>query len=243
MIDNLAVRQILDDSNVLLLDMNGTFMFGEDRFGPAFDYAATYRELGGKILEPPALMAIVDGCYATMAAMYEDPAREDDFTQVREVLEAAAVVKGLASGEVDLIEEVMACHELGCITKPYADMLHQLAGRFELGIIGNLWSKKDRWLQALDAAGVLKLFKGRIVISSDTTSMKPSRRLFEKAISLFDYDVEQMAYIGDSFRCDVQGARRVGMRSIWIQGGQGDVSGVEARVNDLLELGAFLSDT
>ncbi|HUY89473.1 MAG TPA: hypothetical protein VMV10_12130 [Pirellulales bacterium] len=37
----------LDRFRAILLDMNGTFMFGQDRFGPEGDFAATYRELGG----------------------------------------------------------------------------------------------------------------------------------------------------------------------------------------------------
>jgi len=43
--------RFLDQFPVLLLDMNGTFMFGHDRFGPDEDYYATYRPLGppGKI--------------------------------------------------------------------------------------------------------------------------------------------------------------------------------------------------
>ena len=32
---------------ILLLDLNGTFMFEQDRFGPEQDYSATYRADGG----------------------------------------------------------------------------------------------------------------------------------------------------------------------------------------------------
>ena len=37
----------LDRFAALLLDMNGTCMFGHDRFGPDQDYVATYRSHGG----------------------------------------------------------------------------------------------------------------------------------------------------------------------------------------------------
>ena len=41
--------RVLDRFKVILLDMNGTFMFGQDRFGPEEDFAATYRRLGGTV--------------------------------------------------------------------------------------------------------------------------------------------------------------------------------------------------
>lgn len=37
----------LDNFSAILLDMNGTFMFGHDRFGPEEDYYATYCVMGG----------------------------------------------------------------------------------------------------------------------------------------------------------------------------------------------------
>ena len=43
--------RFLDQFSVLLLDMNGTFMFGHDRFGPDEDYFATYASLGGRNLD------------------------------------------------------------------------------------------------------------------------------------------------------------------------------------------------
>ena len=42
--------RFIDQFSVLLLDMNGTFMFGEDRFGEGEDFYRTYRALGGRRL-------------------------------------------------------------------------------------------------------------------------------------------------------------------------------------------------
>ena len=41
----------LDHFTVVLLDMNGTFMFGHDRLGPSEDYFASYLGLGGGSLD------------------------------------------------------------------------------------------------------------------------------------------------------------------------------------------------
>jgi hypothetical protein len=43
--------RLLERFSVVLLDMNGTFMLGHDRFGPEQDYFATYQELGGRDLD------------------------------------------------------------------------------------------------------------------------------------------------------------------------------------------------
>jgi hypothetical protein len=46
-----CLMAVLDRFRVVLLDLNSTFMFGEDRFGPGEDSAATYRSGGGRVLE------------------------------------------------------------------------------------------------------------------------------------------------------------------------------------------------
>lgn len=51
--------RFLDQFSVLLLDMNGTFMFGHDRFGPDQDYFATYQRVGGRSLDRESVLRIV----------------------------------------------------------------------------------------------------------------------------------------------------------------------------------------
>ena len=105
---------------VVLLDMNGTFMFGGDRFGPEQDFAATYHALGGRRL-------------------------------------AAQVVQD----------------------------------------------------------GVLNLF-ATTVFSSDSRSVKPSRKLFEHALGAINAPRSEVVFVGDSLRCDIGGAAGAGLASIWI---------------------------
>jgi hypothetical protein len=65
------VTTVLDRFRVVLLDPNGTFRFGEDRFGPGEDFAATYRSVGGRALEPRQVERAIRACYGRMAAGYE----------------------------------------------------------------------------------------------------------------------------------------------------------------------------
>lgn len=102
---------VLDRFKVVLLDMNGTFMFGEDRFGPGEDFAATYRMLGGATMADGEVQRAVRTTYAVMASDYQNPSKYDDFPQVADVLRS--LHPALPDNELNLIEEVIAVHELG----------------------------------------------------------------------------------------------------------------------------------
>ncbi|WP_231848238.1 hypothetical protein [Gloeobacter violaceus] len=137
--------------------MNGTFMFGEDRFGPEENFAFTYAGLGG-CLDSKQVEEIIRLCYNSMALDYENPLKYDDFPQVREVLER--VTPNLSAKHLQEIELVVALHELGTVPPPFADALKRLSHRRRLGLVSNLWSRKELWLQELDRAGLLDIFEG-----------------------------------------------------------------------------------
>jgi FMN phosphatase YigB (HAD superfamily) len=206
------MRGVLDQYDAVLLDMNGTFMFGEDRFGPAHDYQATYRDLGGRSLSADELRRVVSDCYDRMSALYEDPARTDSFPQVREML------VGLSAGEADLVEAVIARHELGRVPNEYAAALRWLAATHRLGVVANVWSRKGPWLAELQRAGVLGLFAA-VVFSSDGPHMKPSPVLFREALAALAVPASAAVFIGDSLRCDIGGAAATGLASVWVNAG------------------------
>jgi putative hydrolase of the HAD superfamily/5'-nucleotidase len=207
--------RVLDAYTVVLLDLNGTFMFGEDRFGPAHDYYATYASEGGGALAAAAVRAAVDACHAHLAARYADPAHHDDFPAVREVLDLLPGTAGLAADERARLERVVARHELGRVPAAYAAALRRLARTHRLGLVSNIWSRKPPWLAALARAGVADLFT-TMVFSSDTRSIKPSARLFEAALAAFDAPRRSIVMVGDSLVADVAPARALGLASVWI---------------------------
>ena len=131
----MAPNGMLSRFTVVLLDMNGTFMFGGDRFGPEQDFAATYRALGGRQLPARVVQDGVLACFETLGAIYDDSARCDAFPTV---------------------------------------------------------------------------------FSSDSRSVKPSRKLFEHALSVIQVPRPEVVFVGDSLRCDIGGAAGAGLASIWI---------------------------
>ncbi len=218
---------------VVLLDLNGTFMFEEDRFGRGEDFAATYRAVGGVRLTPDEVERAVRAAYRTLAADYEDPARHDDFPQVADALRSVAL--HLPPGEVGLLEEVFARHEIGRVGERHGSYLQSLARTHRLGLVSNLWSRKGPWLAELERAGVLGLFESA-VFSSDGRSVKPSPALFESALAPFRTEKRDIVFVGDSLRCDVQGAKAVGLATVWINPARGSHPAADLVVGDLLEL-------
>jgi putative hydrolase of the HAD superfamily len=236
----MAACDIVSRFGAVLLDMNGTLMFGGDRFGPDQNYFATYRSLGGSRLAPEVVQAIIATCYETMGRIYNDPERCDSFPRVLDTLRTVPHAKRLDDAELRLLEDVIAQHERGQVPDAYAACLRNLARSHPLGLVANILSRKDLWLQEFKRAGVLDLF-AITVFSSDGSSMKPSRKLFDQAVSALPVmPRSEIVFVGDNLRCDIAGAAGAGLATVWIDrdgAGRGDGDPQpDFVVHDLLEL-------
>ena len=236
----MTTPDILSRFGAVLLDMNGTLMFGGDRFGPDQDYAATYRSLGGSRLAPEVVQAAIAACHETMERIYNDPTRCDSFPRVMDTLRTLPHTQALDDQELRLLEGVIAQHERGQVPDTYAAFLQNLARSHPLGLVANILSRKDLWLKEFKRAGVLDLFN-ITVFSSDSSSMKPSRKLFDQAVgALPALPRAEIVFVGDSLRCDIAGAAGAGLATVWIdRDGSGRRPGdpqPDFVVRDLLEL-------
>lgn len=232
---------MLNEYKVILLDMNSTFMFGEDRFGHDEDYVTTYSKLGGTNLSANDVKEIIQKTYETMSQLYEHPDHFDDFPQVGEVMKTVAEVPDF---ELQLLEKTFAYHELGYIPDEYANMLRTMAAKSRLGLIANIWSVKHYWLTILENAQLTKSFTS-MVFSSDSRSVKPSPQLFEQAYSQFNVDKSEVVFIGDSWRCDIEGAHNFGIDAIWINAdcahNNKSTAAVKHVIPDLLYLSKYVA--
>lgn len=198
---------------VLLLDMHSTFMFGEDRFGADEDFAATYVRCGGDVLSPDDIERHIRAAHAFLTERYGDPTFEDDFPSLAEALQAVA--PELPAAERDRLVTVFGHHECGTVPADFSAALADLHRTHELRLISNIWAPREPWLAELQRAGVLHLFE-RLIFSSDGRSLKPSRRLFQQALGELRCPFGEVLMIGDSFRCDMFGAKRVGLKTLWV---------------------------
>jgi HAD superfamily hydrolase (TIGR01549 family) len=104
---------------------------------------------------------------------------------------------------------------VGEISSSYAKALHQLRQTHRLGVVSDIWSKKDFFLREFARAGVRGLFDVT-VFSSDHGCVKPTRSLFTKALNGFLVDSSRVVFVGDSLQRDITGANAVGLATIWI---------------------------
>ncbi len=154
-----------------------------------------------------------------------------------EVVQAA--IPACYERELKLLEDVIARHERGQVPDSYAIALRSLARSHPLGLVANILSRKDLWLEEFRRAGVLDRFVVT-VFSSDTSSIKPSRKLFDQAVSALPVPRSEIVFVGDNLRCDIGGAAGAGLATVWLDpAGAGRRDGdpqPDFVVRDLLEL-------
>ena len=226
----------MPDCDAVLLDMNGTFMFGGDRFDDRQDYAATYKKIGGHSLSDEMVLNQIAAVHAKMAVLYSDPKYLDCFPTVYETLRD---LSDLTHTDCRQLAEVIARHEIGHVSTEYASTLRWLADHFVIGLVTNLWSEKTLWLLELERAGVSSLFQA-MVFSSDHSSIKPSPKLFEMALADLGCDASNVVFIGDDLHRDMEGAQAFGFRTLWIGKGDPRPSISDGIIPDLLDLPGWL---
>ena len=207
--------RFIDQFDVVLLDVSHTFMFDVDRFSDAEDYGATYRQVGGNLLSNGQIHRIITALFDSMLADYEDPNCYDSFAPVFSYLKVLPESKNLPAGEIQLLAQVFAMHEVGTIPATHAKALHQLHETHRLGVISNIWSSNDLYLREFERVGIRNLFDV-IIFSSDHSCTKPSPHIFAKAIEALDVDRAKIVFVGDSLKHDIAGAKAAGLSSVWI---------------------------
>ncbi len=204
--------RLLDKFPVLLLDMNGTFMFGEDRFAVGEDFHTIYRAVGGCRLSAAEVTRFIRACYDGMSRDYDDPARYDNFPSLIEGLQRYARPP---ESELPLLERVFTLHEVGVVPEWAASLLCRLAHMHRLAVVTNIWAPKPAWLEEFDRAGISRIFRST-VFSSDCRSIKPSPVLYREALCGVGAQAHETLFVGDSLRYDIEGAKRVGLSTAWI---------------------------
>jgi putative hydrolase of the HAD superfamily len=91
-------------------------------------------------------------------------------------------------------------------------VLKMLSERFRLGIVSNFYGNLEA---VCESAGLCNFFKV-MVDSCCVGAEKPDPAIFREALERLGATTEKTVLIGDSLRRDREGARRMGMRFIWI---------------------------
>jgi putative hydrolase of the HAD superfamily len=203
--------RFLDQFDVVLLDMNGTFMFGHDRLGPEEDFYRTYQAIGGRMLDRLAVTTIMRSTCDALQSAYDDPAHFDDFPTLREAFPR----HGLAPpDEIEILEQVFAVHELGSCPPEHAGFLHRLARTHRLGVVSNICAPPSAVEARLREAGLDRVFT-HTTFSSAARSIKPSPAIFRRALEALPPD-SRVLFVGDSLERDIRPARSLCLGTAWI---------------------------
>jgi len=222
--------------STILFDLNGTLAHDHDRFGADQNYHETYSRLGGCELGAAELQKIVGDSLTQMIGRYEkgDP---DSFPAYRHFLGGVA---DLTEKELRLVEHTVAEHEIGRISSSCVATLEQLSREHTLGIVSDLWAPAQSWRRYFRKEGLDVLFKV-IVFSCEEGAVKPSQKVFMKALTALDVDPETTLFVGNDLRRDIEGAAACGMRTVWLSGGEDSRSDIRAdhvidNIEDLLHI-------
>lgn len=206
---------MFDEKKALLLDMNSTFMFGEDRFGENEDFSFYYHSIGGK-LSKDKINHIIRSTFIYLEDRYSDETYRHTFPSLEQAIENTLAVEISPQEKANIIN-TFAFHELGHIPAEYVDALHRLKQRFILSAVIDIWSAKDLWLDAFEKTGISKLFSAAS-FSSDHGMVKPSPRPFEMVVNQLKINKQHCLMIGDSVRRDLGGAMAAGIDCVLVGG-------------------------
>jgi len=85
---------------------------------------------------------------------------------------------------------------------------------FRLASITNRGYSGPRFHEELEGLGLTGLFE-HVAVSCDVGFMKPHPRLFQYALEQMGVAAEESVMVGDSLRADVEGAKTLGMVTVW----------------------------
>lgn len=85
---------------------------------------------------------------------------------------------------------------------------------YRIGLISNA-SDTDDVYSLLEKFSLTNYFE-KIVISAEFGWRKPHKKIFNHTMEMFNCDPENCVMVGDRLDMDIQGAKMVGIRSVWI---------------------------
>lgn len=223
--------RFLDAFSIVLLDMNDTFMFGHDRFGPQEDYWATYCSFGGCSMGRESLLLTIRETCKGILEDYECPDLSDNFPTLAECLRKYG---NAPEEQLPILERVFAAHEMGYVPQEHGAFLQQLSKSHQLGVVSNICARPEPWRTYFLEIGIFSAFT-TLVFSSETQFIKPSPRLFEIALTNVAARTDVL-FVGDSLERDIIPAKKLGLATAWIAPPKSDHWAADAVVTTLTEL-------
>lgn len=212
---------MLEGKEALLLDMNSTFMFGEDRFGDDEDFSEYYRFIGGE-LPKDSVNKVIRSAYKYLDEKYPTEDYRHCFPSLETAIKASSCID-IPKLELEKIIRTFSFHEHGEIPLSYVHTLKALKKRFILSLVIDIWSPKTMWIQTFKELGIWEIFSAHS-FSSDHGMVKPSPKPFEMVVSKLQLPKEKCLVIGDSIRRDLGGAQAAAIDCVLVGGATSDTA-------------------
>jgi HAD superfamily hydrolase (TIGR01549 family) len=155
-----------------------------------------------------------DELYAKVDANLEEPHFNVRISETLKTLgynySAASTLVGEATTE--FCDEFIKLVYLEPTTEKILCTLH---GKYKLGIISNFAIPEcvDKLLETHGLAELLDT----VVVSAAINKRKPSPEIFLNALKKLDVSTDETVFVGDTLDADIDGAKSVGIRAIYIQ--------------------------
>jgi len=163
----------------------------------------------------PAFYAADDALVGTLAPTSTLKETVDTLTTNLEAEFARRTVRN-GGGEIDTARaNRVASRFLSETSAAFArnrPVLEELSQRYRLGVVSNFYGNLEG---ACESSGLAPLF-GAMADSQRVGAEKPDPAIFQAALTELQAKPETTVMVGDSLRRDYEGARRSGIRFIWI---------------------------
>lgn len=127
-------------------------------------------------------------------------------------------------------------HATAAIFPEVRDAVRVIARRFRTGVVAN--ADHDYLMRCLDRNGL----RFDLLVDSETARCyKPEPRIFQRACEALSVPAGQAVMVGDTPETDIRGARRAGLRAVWLNRSHRDWPGNLARPDAVIgELGQLV---
>jgi putative hydrolase of the HAD superfamily len=155
-----------------------------------------------------------DGLYVKAEVNLEEP---HFYVRVSETLKSLgynyAVSSPLvAAASAEFCEEFMTFVYLDENTEK---LLRSLHGKYKLGIVSN-FAIPECVHELLKTHDLDELFDA-VVVSGAVNKRKPSPEIFERTLKALGVSAAETVFVGDTLDADIEGAKAVGMKAVYIQ--------------------------
>jgi len=120
------------------------------------------------------------------------------------------------------------------ISQSTYDLLRKMAAKYKLGLVTNFAYSPGAY-RILDQFDLRPFFKA-LVVSGEVGWKKPSQHIFEIALSQLSIKPEEAIFVGDDYEVDIVGAKKAGMRTIFLCKEPANNEKADFTIESLIEL-------